>query len=398
MKEKKFNILYLTALSIYINYFIHGIGVSILAQNTTFLQEKWGTTHSSILYIISAMGIGRLLVLPISGVISDKFGRRITILIGMIIYLLFFGLICVVPNTQLAFIVAILGGIANSFFDTGCIPAVLEIFSASTGFASILTKLFISIGQYILPIIVGYLAANNMYFGYSFILCMVLLIINGVILSFIPFPKFESKKEEKNTEVMENDIKANFFIEGLALILIGYTSTATFQIFLNVNKSFAITILNMTEAMAGKVQSYYALGSILAVIITAILVKKWIKPVNFLVIYPLISAITLFLMFFMRSQELCIIGGFIIGFTAAGGVLQLTVATMIDLFKGSKGKMTSMVMLSSSIGTFTTTAMAGIITNKFGIEYTFILAGIMTTIGVLAAILVNYRYYKIFKK
>lgn len=98
MKEKKFNILYLTALSIYINYFIHGIGVSILAQNTTFLQAKWGTTHSAILYIISAMGIGRLLVLPISGVISDKFGRRITILSGMIIYMLFFGLICIAPR------------------------------------------------------------------------------------------------------------------------------------------------------------------------------------------------------------------------------------------------------------------------------------------------------------
>lgn len=398
MKEKKFNILYLTALSIYINYFIHGIGVSILAQNTTFLQAKWGTTHSAILYIISAMGIGRLLVLPISGVISDKFGRRITILSGMIIYMLFFGLICMAPNTHIAFLAAILGGIANSFFDTGCIPAVLEIFSASTGFASILTKLFISIGQYVLPIIVGYLAGNNMYFGYSFILCIALLLINGAILSFIPFPKVENKKEEKNNGVVEKEVKANFFIEGIAIILIGFTSTATFQIFLNINKSFALTVLNMSETMAGKVQSYYALGSILAVIITAILVKKWIKPVNFLIIYPLISSVTLFLMHFIRSQEFCIIGGFIIGFTAAGGVLQLAVATMIDLFKGSKGKMTSMVMLASSIGTFSTTALAGVITNRFGIEYTLILAGTITAIGVLLGILVNYRYYLVLKK
>lgn len=392
MKEKKFNILYLTAFCIYINYFIHGIGVSILAQNTNFLQAQWGTNHSTILYIISAMGIGRFAVLPISGAISDKFGRRITIISGMILYALFFALIYTAPNTKIAFLVAILGGVANSFFDTGCIPAVLEILSSSTGFASILTKLFISIGQYILPIIVGYLAGNNLNYGYSFLLCVALLIINGIILMFLPFPKSEAEKPKEENSVEAGNTKASFFKDGLAIILIGFTSTATFQIFLNVNKAYAMTILGMTEAMAGKIQSYYALGSILAV-----LVKKWIKPVNFLFIYPLISAVTLFTIFITKSETMCIAGGFIIGFTAAGGVLQLTVATMIDLFQGSKGKMTSLVMLSSSIATFSTTAMAGVITNNFGIEYTLLFAGMITMIGVLVSVFVNVRYYRLNK-
>lgn len=397
MKEKRFNILYLTAFCIYINYFIHGIGVSILAQNTNFLQAQWNTNHSTILYIISAMGIGRFVVLPISGAISDKFGRRVTILSGMILYALFFALIYNAPNAKVAFFIAILGGVANSFFDTGCIPAVLEILSASTGFASILTKLFISIGQYMLPIFVGYLAGNHLNYGYSFLLCVALLIINGIALMFLPFPKSEVAKPKDETSVDEKNTKANFFKDGLAIILIGFTSTATFQIFLNVNKAYAMTVLGMTESMAGKIQSYYALGSILAVLITAVLVKKWIKPVNFLFIYPLISAITLFTIFITKSEVICIAGGFIIGFTAAGGVLQLTVATMIDLFQGSKGKMTSLVMLSSSIATFSTTAMAGVITNNFGIEYTPLFAGMITMIGVLVAIFVNIRYYKLNK-
>ena len=41
----------------------------------------------------------------------------------------------------------------------------MEILVNSTGFASILTKLFISIGQYLLPMIVGFLVGNNLYFG-----------------------------------------------------------------------------------------------------------------------------------------------------------------------------------------------------------------------------------------
>lgn len=392
--KKKFNIFYITVFCIYINYFIHGIGASILAQNTSSLQTLWNTDHAAILYVISALGIGRFIALPFSGVISDKLGRKITIIIGMILYALFFGLILVAPNSQVAFFIALLAGMANSFLDSGCIPAAMEILTNSTGFASILTKLFISIGQYLLPMIVGFLIGNNLYFGYSFILCIVLLVINGILLLILPFPAQNSvNKEENNSETASAPvIKSNFYIEGIALIIIGFTSTATFQIFLNVNKAFGMDIVGLSETVAGKIQSNYAMGSIWAVIITAILVKKLVKPVRFLIIYPAISFITLLAMFIIRTETVTLIGGFLVGFSAAGGVLQLAVSTMADLFPVSKGKITSMIMLSSSIATFSVTAIAGFITGKFGIEYTLLMAGIVTGIGALLAVVVNFRY------
>ena len=174
-KEKKFNALYITVFCIYINFFIHGIGASILAQNTKSFQALWNTNHAAVLYVISALGIGRFIALPFSGVMSDKLGRRITIIIGMMFYALFFGLIFITPNSKIGFFVALFAGIANSFLDSGCIPAAMEILVNSTGFASILTKLFISIGQFLLPMVVGFLAGNNIYFGYSFIFCIILL-------------------------------------------------------------------------------------------------------------------------------------------------------------------------------------------------------------------------------
>ena len=392
--KKKFNTFYITVFCIYINYFIHGIGASILAQNTNSLQTLWNTDNAAVLYVISALGIGRFIALPFSGVISDKLGRRPTIIMGMIFYILFFGLILVTPNSKVAFFVALLAGIANSFLDSGCIPAAMEILTNSTGFASILTKLFISIGQYLLPMMVGFLVGNNLYFGYSFILCIVLLIINGIFLMLLPFPAQNSNKKEEKVE--ENNsaptIKSNFYIEGIALIIIGFTSTATFQIFLNVNKAFGMDIIGLSESVAGKIQSNYAMGSIWAVIITAILVKKLIKPVRFLIIYPLISFITLLAMFMIRTESVALIGGFLVGFSAAGGVLQLAVSTMADLFPVSKGKITSMIMLSSSVATFSVTAIAGFITGSFGIEYTLLMAGIITGIGAILAVIVNLRY------
>ena len=391
-KEKKFNALYITVFCIYINFFIHGIGASILAQNTKSFQALWNTNHAAVLYVISALGIGRFIALPFSGVMSDKLGRRITIIIGMMFYALFFGLIFITPNSKIGFFVALFAGIANSFLDSGCIPAAMEILVNSTGFASILTKLFISIGQFLLPMVVGFLAGNNIYFGYSFIFCIILLVINGVFLLKLPFPKQNEVKKSENKEEIKPAVKSNFYIEGVALIIIGYTSTATFQIFLNINKAFGTDMVGLSEMAAGRIQSNYAMGSILAVIITAFLVKKFIKPVRFLFIYPLISLITLVGMFFIRTESMTLAGGFIIGFSAAGGVLQLAVSTMADLFPVSKGKITSMIMLSSSVATFTVTALAGYITHLFGIEYTLIFVGVITAIGVLLSLAVNFRY------
>lgn len=79
-----------TALSLYMNYFIHGMGVIILAQNMAVLAERWGTNVGGVSMVISSLGIGRLIVLFFSGPLSDKLGRKPFVLLGQLIYILFF--------------------------------------------------------------------------------------------------------------------------------------------------------------------------------------------------------------------------------------------------------------------------------------------------------------------
>lgn len=40
-----------TAISLYLNYFIHGIGVIILAQNMEALAKHWQTTTVGLLWL-----------------------------------------------------------------------------------------------------------------------------------------------------------------------------------------------------------------------------------------------------------------------------------------------------------------------------------------------------------
>ena len=69
-----------SALILYLNYFIHGVGCSILGQAVIkeTLAASWGVEAMAITAISAALGLGRLIALPFAGPLSDKLGRRIS--------------------------------------------------------------------------------------------------------------------------------------------------------------------------------------------------------------------------------------------------------------------------------------------------------------------------------
>ena len=115
-----------SALILYLNYFIHGIGCSILSQQVVkeMLANQLGLKDvMAVTFIAAALGLGRLISLPFAGPLSDKLGRRFSVIIGCASYVVFLVGIAFSPNTTIAYIAAVLGGIANSFLDTATYPA-----------------------------------------------------------------------------------------------------------------------------------------------------------------------------------------------------------------------------------------------------------------------------------
>ena len=124
-----------SALILYLNYFIHGVGCSILGQAVIkeALAAAWGVEAMAITAISAALGLGRLIALPFAGPLSDKLGRRISTAIGSASYAIYLIGLALAFNAgthggyTIAYVCAIIGGIANSFLDTGIYPAVSEI-------------------------------------------------------------------------------------------------------------------------------------------------------------------------------------------------------------------------------------------------------------------------------
>lgn len=377
-----------SALILYLNYFIHGIGCSILSQQVVkeMLSEQWGLNDvMAVTSIAAALGLGRLISLPFAGPLSDKLGRRLSVLIGCASYVIFFVGIAFSPNTTIAYVAAVLGGIANSFLDTATYPAVAEIIYKYTGIATMGIKFFISIAQLLMPFFLGVVAGSSMSYLMLPLAAGIVIAVLGILAIFAPLP---AASESGKSESFINNLKnAHFSIESVALILIGFTSTATFQLWLNCAQTFGKDVAGIASENVSMMQTYYSAGTMVALVITSILITKF-KQVRFLVIYPAISAIMLVLVYLIKSPTICYIGAFVIGYAAAGGVLQMATAVVNDLFPKIKGTITSLVMIASSLCNYTILTAAA----KMTASGVIVMNIVITVIGVLLAVYVNARY------
>ena len=377
-----------SALILYLNYFVHGIGCSILSQQVVkeMLAQQWGLNDvMAVTSIAAALGLGRLISLPFAGPLSDKLGRRLSVLIGCASYVIFFVGIAFSPNTTVAYVAAVLGGIANSFLDTATYPAVAEIIYKYTGIATMGIKFFISVAQLLMPFFLGVAAGSSMSYLMLPLVAGIVIAVLGVLAIFAPFPAAsESGKSESFIDNLKN---AHFSIESGALVLIGFTSTATFQLWLNCAQTFGKDVAGIASESVSIMQTYYSAGTMVALVVTSLLITKF-KQVRFLVIYPAISAVMLVLVYLIKSPTICYIGAFVIGYAAAGGVLQMATAVVNDLFPKIKGTITSLVMIASSLCNYTILTAAA----KMTASGVIVMNIAITVIGVLLAVYVNARY------
>lgn len=151
----------------------------------------------------------------------------------------------------------------------------------------------------------------------------------------------------------------------------------------------------MDESSAKLLVSYFAIGSIIAVLSSAyFLAKKVLKSIHLVFAYPFIATLVLLFLYFNPAPNYCIIAAYILGFTAGGGVLQLALATMAEIFTFGKGKVTSMVYTMNNISIFAIPPIVGYLTD-IDVRYVILFDVFIAGLGALLAAVVMYRSGKI---
>ena len=396
MKERNY---YPTALALYITYFVLGIAASIMGQYKQAFAALWGANVlsdglydvSAVLSVIAAIGLGRLIAFPIAGPLSDRLGRRLSALIGCALYAVFLLSITFTKNMYVAYVLAIISGMANSFLDTSITPSCMEIFKEKGTIANIFTKLSISIAQFLLPFAIGFVASENLPFNTIFLVTAAIIIIDGIALAFLPFPPFERTTGKKEDGTKE---KMHFTPSAIILVILGFTTSTTFMLWMNCNQELG-TLYGLADP--SKIQSVYAVGIVVALFVNAALLGKGLKPSMILIIYPCVALATLAVVYFVQTPWICLVGGAMMGFFAAGGVLQLVSAVANEMFPKNRGVITSIVMISSSVANFAVLNVASMLTRMGGTNgprLVLLFNMAVTVIGIVLAVILNSRIEK----
>lgn len=385
------------AIGCYINYFAFGMAYIMIAQNMSFLAEKFNTDNAGVSFLVSAFGIGRLASLYLSGTASDRFGRKPFVVCGAIFCALFLIGIPLSPNYGTAVAFAVLGGLANAFLDAGAYPTLMESFPEAPGAATVAIKAFISVGSLLLPFMISFFLNHDIFFGWSFFVPAIILLASALFLFTVKFPSSQvSTADSETSPVTVFNDKPKFHIEGLVLVGIGFTAPALLYLMNIWLPTYAQEVLGMPLTSSLKLISYYSIGAFISVIVVTIALKKWLKSVHVLLIYPVISLIATIVFMMFDIKAVTIICAFMIGFSLAG-VMQLALSVLCELFWKNKGRMTGILCTATSTATAGIPFVTGMITRFTDVTGVFIFSLIINALGILLALIVNYRYQKLTK-
>lgn len=359
----------LMAIGMYVNYIIHGMGTVFLAQNKNFLAEQWGTDTQVVLTVISALGIGRLLSMSFSGLLSDKIGRKPLVFMGIFSYVLFFGGMLLAPNAYWGFFFAIVGGIANAFLDTGTYPALADAFPERSGFASMLVGFAVSWGQFLYPILLAFTAGTGQSAGLSFLVPVLLLVINAFFLGSKVFPKVNERSEEEKSEETETSstskvVKIHNKTRGkLSDLFIfpaySFFCQATSYIVITWMADYSVQIAGVSAPTSNLIVSLYGAGAILCVPVTYMLNNRGKNDSSIQLLYTTTSFIAVILLLLFPSPIMCAIFAMLIGIATEGGVMQLVLSLMLKLFPERKGFCTGIYYSLSGLATFVIPIVSG---------------------------------------
>ena len=371
-----------TAVGLYINYFIYGMAFIIIALNMDFLSVKWDTSTAGVAAVVSSFGIGKLISVLFTGRISDRYGRKVAIVLGIFFYLVFLLGILWSPNVAVAYFFGILAGVGNSFLDTGTYPALMEAFPKKPVAANITVKAFVQAGQFLLPIIVSFLVIRGIWYGWSFLMLVALLVLNLLFISARKFPPVDTPlpKVVAKEKVHEKKGKFHFSVEEICLISFGFVGLTLITVMGQWLAKYGTEVARLGEGAGRMLVSFASIGAVICVIVTFILGNKGVKSSPIILTYTFMTALVSLVLWAFPSPMVASVGAFFLGYFSAGGLIQLGLILLVEHSNRGKGVVTSYYTIAEGIAQFSIPLVLAAI-SKVDIAAIFLINAFVSLLG-----------------
>lgn len=380
--------------TVYMCYLTHGVQAIIFSQNQVNFYTQWGYTDATagaaaVAMAITWTGVGKFVSVWIGGEVSDRIGRKLPAVLGAVLYVICFAIMLVTDNMVVACVAGFLSGVATSgFWDGALYPAIAEAnpkYSAST---TIGIKAVISLSGIIYPLF----AAINSDPGTWHINIWIPIVLSCICVVFAALTPFVYDDERKIKTTSDEDAKgaknkAEAEIQAAKDAMLqkptGMTQFLTlffgFVIMFimygaqQYSKQFGQTNLGLDATAAAGLTSIYTAGSIIAVLFWAWMMGKlrW-SPIKVILIDSILAAVALAVVILALPLGIgagaVYFGIAVLGFSAAGGMLQTGVTLRQQMCPGPRGRNVGMyytfmgfasVFLPFIVGSMTTAVGQG---------------------------------------
>lgn len=380
------------AATVYLNYAVVGAATIFISQYREVLAKIWNTTSTSISLVMAMVGLGRIITILFAGAISDKIGRRKTLLIALACDIIFLLGVAFSTNVWIAGVAALFFGATNSFGDTAGYPALADAFPDKTATMNSFVKAAMQIMQMIFPFFVKAIKDPKVT---ALVLVAILVVDVLITLKAAYAPQAEDKADNNSEDEIEVDSskpQPKLAVDGAMIITLGFTLCFTFYIFSLYAPYYGQYVLNNSAADANQLISWYSIASLISVFVTSFLVTK-IKRLYLILIYQIISALGLLFMLLSPSQLAGEVGALLIGFFAAGGVWQVGLSVLTSYFPKGHGKITSYYSFAPAVVYFVAPLVAAFVlkANSTSTLLVFWITAIITIISVIIAFILIQR-------
>lgn len=358
-------------LTLYFAYFVYAMGLIAASQlagspsDGWGLSVAWGVETKDVISALSVMAIGKFISYPFAGFLADKFGRRKIVLVGIALNVIFFLLLPVSPSRVIGMLLAAVFGIGNSFLDAGTYPTLMESNPSNAGTMNILIKIFISAGQFVMPFLITMVGTQN--WRIVPIAAGVYMVVMGVLACIVSFPDYKKIAAEQlaaqnaaeralSTEngSVKTRARARFAVEGSACLIFIFCTNGIVYLANQALPQIGANTAHLTEAQGRTLTQFFTLGSVVAVLLTAVISSRGVKSINFVPVYAAGGMVSVLMLNigFMHSLTGMRITAFLIGYFVSGGIMQLVLTAMSDFFPKSKGQIVSWYWMAGAVGGF----------------------------------------------
>lgn len=372
------------AVSVYLHFAVVGAATLFISQYRQTLANLWNASETQVSLVIAMVGLGRIITILFAGAISDKIGRKKTLLIALISDAIFLLGAAFANNIWIAGIAAMFFGATNSFGDTAGYPALADAYPGKTATMNSFVKAAMQVMQMLFPFFVK-LIKDPKITACILALCILIDVLLTVKTTYAP----QTVTSNDNSSTVDASINAGnqpkLAVDGLMIIALGFTLCFTFYIFSLYAPYYGQYVLNQQAANANQLVSWYSIASLISVFVTSALVTK-VKRLYLIMTYSIISAIGLLFMVLKPSLVAGEIGAVAVGFFTAGGVWQVGLSVLTSYFPQSHGKITSYYSFAPAVVYFVAPLVAAFVL-KANSTSTLLVFWITAIIAIISVVL-----------